>query len=61
MTLKELEMLIKCKQYVETEYKALIRQLEHMSEMGKNTIYVQAKIAAIENILNTKQKGRKLL
>ena len=55
MTLKEIEMLIKCKQYVETEYKALIRQLEYMSKLGKDTKYVQAKIAAIENILNKEE------
>ena len=52
MTLQEIEMLIKCKQYVETEYKVLIRQREQMSLLGKNTAFVQSKITAIENILN---------
>lgn len=55
MTLKEIEMLIKCKQYVETEYKALKRQLDQMSQLGKNTTFVQVKIAAIENILNKEE------
>ena len=52
MTLKEIEMLIKCKQYVETRYKVLTRQLENMQKLGKDTKYIQVEIAAIENIFN---------
>ena len=55
MTLKEIEMLILCKQYVEVQHRRLTHQLEHMCRLDKDTKNIQSEIRHIEKILNFKE------
>lgn len=51
MTLKEIEMLIDCKRYVEDKYNDLQRQLANMKALGKDTFYIEQEIKRIEKII----------